>query len=43
VQQAIIDFVGRQKVRVIVPPYIPAQHWHLPLGSIVHLTKDEVV
>ena len=43
VQQAIIDFLGRHKVRVIVPPYIPAQHWHLPLGSIVHLTKDEVV
>lgn len=19
------------------------QHWHLPVGSIVHLTKDEVV
>jgi hypothetical protein len=43
VQQSIIDFLGRHKVRVIVPPYIPAQHWHLPLGSIVHLTKDEVV
>jgi hypothetical protein len=25
------------------PKHIPAQHWHLPLGSIVHLTKDKVV
>jgi len=42
VQPAAIDFIARHRdsVSVIVPPYIPAEHWHLPVGSIVHVVKD---
>jgi len=42
VQPAAIDFIARHRdsVSVIVPPYIPADHWHLPVGSVVHVVKD---
>jgi predicted O-methyltransferase YrrM len=41
VQPAAIDFIARNRnsVSVVVPPYIPADHWHLPVGSIVHVVK----
>jgi predicted O-methyltransferase YrrM len=39
VQPSILDFVDRHDVQVIVPPYVPADHWHLPMGSVVHLKK----
>lgn len=39
VQPAVIDFIDKHDVRVMVSPYISVNHQHLPTGSLAHLIK----
>jgi len=39
VQDAAIEFAGREDVRVVRSPYVIASHWHTSYGSIAHFTK----
>ena len=42
VQDAISDFMDRHpELQVIQPPFIGAQYWHYPAGSIAHFIKRE--
>jgi predicted O-methyltransferase YrrM len=39
VQQAVLEFLGRDELDVVRWPYNPSSHWHTSAGSIAHLIK----
>ncbi len=40
-QTALIDFLDRTPAEVVQPPYITAEHWHFPAGSLAHFIKPK--
>ena len=42
VQDSVIDFLARHpEFEAVQTPYVHAEYWHLPAGSLVHLKKKQ--
>jgi predicted O-methyltransferase YrrM len=39
VQDAVVEFLKNKQVNIYLTPYIQAEHWHLPYGSLCHFQK----